>query len=302
MKQFLSSIATAFLDVFCRLFRFAYIPYTRNWIGLGNRIKGLANFYALGYRRFVLMSNIHQWVTMPFKDLFEIEGCNVVEYTNATHILRYNVITMLFRRFVPTRIISEVQPFWSFIVPRRFYQQKYEHRRSFMPDKVVQSIDFRFGDIDEALRKYYRPFFEKLKPSKAVVERIQCLNLSKDVVSVQIRNTGIRADEKDVASIETIFKTMDAYSNEQYFFISAMNADIAQLFHERYGERCIELPNKNYASMVDAVADMWHLGHCRAMIASPISTFSEVAWWWGGAYIPVIHLKSECNQCDIAEE
>ena len=48
--------------------------------------------------------------------------------------------------------------------------------------------------------------------------------------------------------------------------------------------------------MIDAVADMWLLGRGREMIASPGSTFSEVAWWWSGARIPVKHLSPEYNQ------
>lgn len=156
-----------------------------------------------------------------------------------------------------------------------------------MPEKVVYSIDFRFGEIQDELRDYYRQFFLKLKPSKKVACRIASLKLAEDIVAVQVRNTGINLDEKDVASVETIFMAMDTYPKSQRFFISAMNSDIASLFHKRYEGRCFELPQKDYTSMVDAVADMWHLGHCREMIASPCSTFSEVAWWWGGAMCPV---------------
>lgn len=65
MKRMLVAIPTTILGVFCKTFRLAYIPYTQNWNGLGNRIKDLANFYALGYRRFILMSNVRQWVAMP---------------------------------------------------------------------------------------------------------------------------------------------------------------------------------------------------------------------------------------------
>ena len=51
--------------------------------------------------------------------------------------------------------------------------------------------------------------------------------------------------------------------------------------------------------MVDAVADMWILGHGREMIASPGSTFSEVAWWWSGARMKVKQLASEYNQREM---
>ena len=301
MNGMIKTVPSAVLSCFCKLFNFAYLPYTGEWFGLGNRIKGLANFYSLGYRRFLLAWNTRSWVTVPFGDLFKIEDARIWEYASGGRNCRkgYDILTKVFRRFAPIGVVRTDQPYWSFIVPVKFQRKKYRHRWSFLPDVEVQSIDFRFDNIDEDIRAYYRHFFENLKPSKTVTDRIESLKLPADVVSVQIRNTGIRADQKDVASIEAIYKAMDEYPDEQVFFISAMNAEIAKSFHDRYGERCMELPNKNYASMVDAVADMWHLGHCREMIASPSSTFSEVAWWWGGAHIPVRQLKSEYNQRDI---
>ena len=94
---------------------------------------------------------------------------------------------------------------------------------------------------------------------------------------MQIRNTGIKADAKDVSSIETICAAMEREAPDTLFFISAMNDEIASLFKARFKGRVIELPNKCYSSMVDAVADMWLLGHSAKMIVSPGSTFSEVA-------------------------
>ena len=60
-----------------------------------------------------------------------------------------------------------------------------------------------------------------------------------------------------------------------------MKPEIAALFHSRYGDRLVELPRKNYSSMIDAVADMYLLGECEELVCSPNSSFSEVAYWWG---------------------
>ena len=75
-----------------------------------------------------------------------------------------------------------------------------------------------------------------------------------------------------------------------------MTREVSKLFHERFGDRVVELENKDYSSMIDAVADMWILGHCPEMIVSPESTFSEVAWWWGGCQSHVTMVKAEYNQ------
>lgn len=79
MNEFIKSFPTTILDLGCRFFRFAYLPYFGDWSGLGNRIKGIANFYALGYRRFLIAWNTKSWVTAPFCELFELPDSRIWE-------------------------------------------------------------------------------------------------------------------------------------------------------------------------------------------------------------------------------
>ena len=59
--------------------------------------------------------------------------------------------------------------------------------------------------------------------------------------------------------------------------------EIADKFKQKYGEQIITLPNKNYNSMIDAVAELYMLGKAAKAIYSSLSTFSELAWWLCGA-------------------
>lgn len=220
MKKSLSYLVSLIGHILFWFKREAYLPLNGDWYGLGNRIKGIANFYQLGYRKFTLIWNTKSWVTDSFNSLFCLKDCIIHEITSAEK--KYGLYTKIFRRFLPLGVIKEECPFWSFILPRRFHYENLKHKWS--------------------------------------------------------------------------FSNMEREAPDTLFFISAMNDEIASLFKARFKGRVIELPNKCYSSMVDAVADMWLLGHCAKMIVSPGSTFSEVAWWWGGAKIPVVHLKSEYNQ------
>ena len=297
-----SVVLNVVMSPLCKLFRIAYLPFTGEYQGLGNRLKAIASVWTLGYRRILMAWRSDGWVDMPYDSLFQIKNCRICSFSSGGG---YEILRVLFRRFLPTGIFCKYNPFWSFVLPKWFQREKYRHVWSFVPSppkKNIYSIDFRFDEIDEDIREYYRPFFANLMPSEEVWRRIRMMGeLPEDIVTVQVRNTDSKADAKEVCSIETIFTVMDGYSVSQKFFISTMNQSISQKFHRRYGERVMELPHKNPKSLIDAVADMWLLGRGREMIVSPCSTFSEVAWWWSGARIPVKHLKSEYNQMKMNE-
>ena len=253
MKKSLSYLVSLIGHILFWFKREAYLPLNGDWYGLGNRIKGIANFYQLGYRKFTLIWNTKSWVTDSFNSLFCLKDCIIHEITSAEK--KYGLYTKIFRRFLPLGVIKEECPFWSFILPRRFHYENLKHKWSFS-NKETYSIDFKFNEIPEDIRNLYRPFFSALKPSDTVKDRIKSVELPSDVVGVQIRNTGIKADAKDVSSIETICAAMEREAPDTLFFISAMNDEIASLFKARFKGRVIELPNKCYSSMVDAVADM----------------------------------------------
>lgn len=296
MKSFISYLISLVGHCFYGMCRKAYLPLNGDWYGLGNRIKGVANFYQFGYRKFTLLWNTTSWVTDSFHNLFVLDGCKVVEYTSSNK--KYHRYGKIFRCFLPLGIVTKENPSWRFILPKAYHREAFKHTWSFTK-KESYSIDFKFNAIPEDVCNLYRPFFKALRPSASVKQRIETVHLPKNVVGVQIRNTGIKEDKKGVCSLETIYAAMEQEPADTIFFISAMNTEIATLFKQRFGSRVLELPNKQYTSMVDAVADMWLLGRCSKLIASPGSTFSEVAWWWGGATAPVVHLKTEYNQASL---
>ena len=297
-KRFSQIFNSCLSPLFVRA-RCAYLPFVSDYIGLGNRLKGLANFYSAGCHTLICLWNTKSWVTDRFCNLFSLEGIRVVEINNG---ILYWTLRKLLRRFLPIGLVGECHPFWSFILPQCFWRDKYRNRWSFAREDTFV-IDFRFNEIDKDILDYYQPFFSRLKPSEKVLKRINSFAGDvKSLVGVQVRNTDVVCDEKGVCSIGTLMCEMDKFPGDQCFFVSAMNPKIEAAFRSRFGDRVSFLPDKNCGSMVDAVADMWLLGHCKAMIVSPDSTFSEIAWWWGGAQIPVKMMEEEYNQRNMCKD
>ena len=294
--RFVSFVVTWLTDCVFRLFRVAYIPYARDYYGIGNRIKGLANFYARGYRRFLVLWNTENWVTERWDRLFELRDTQVCALYPGCAC--YAVLKFLLRRFMPVGIVREEAPFWSFILPPQLQRDEFRHHWHFA--KVPSySVDWWFNRVPNDVREYYRLFFEALKPAPEVCRKIGDQNYGVGLVGVQIRNTNLAADMKDVASLETMFRIMETFPCDRKFFVSCMTEEVSQKVHERFGDRVVELKNKDYKSMIDAVADMWILGQCAEMIVSPESTFSEVAWWWGGCRSQVTMVRAEYNQANV---
>lgn len=289
--KFLSGAVTAMVGWLFRAVRVAYIPYYADYYGLGNRIKGLANFYALGYRRFLVLWNTECWVTERWDCLFELRGTSVCVVHPGS--VFYPLLKFFFRRFMPVGIVRDETPFWSFILPPPLQRDEFRHVWHFS-EVPSYSVDWWFNRVPDDVRAYYREYFNALTPSSFVLNRIQGWHMN--AIGVQIRNTNLAADKKDVASIESIFRTMESFPQDRKFFVSCMTREVSKLLHERFGDRVVELENKDYSSMIDAVADMWILGHCPEMIVSPESTFSEVAWWWGGCQSRVTMVRAEYNQ------
>lgn len=232
--------------------------------GIGNRIKKIVSY--LRYyspKHLNLYWDNQSWVTANFFDLFSPHWpVSITEYNNQSMIDNFSYNEPLIEH------VSE----YSLLVTAKDFSAK-----------CPQRIDTMYNSIPKNLKEIYLPYFENLHPSPLVEKRIKSINLPSNTVSVQIRNAPdwIASGRKNT-SLEDFFEIMDSYPPNTYFFISTMSSTISKAFHERYKNRIIELPEKDYNSMIDATADMFILGQTKESIYSFGSTFAEVGWWLGG--------------------
>ncbi len=238
--------------------------------GLGNRILGLVN--CINYYSPKVL-NIYWdnkgWVSASFSDLFD---------TNFDFELN---------EYSENSILKE----W----------QNDKHERTivsppcFLVTKDKKDLSLKYNDIEEKDREEFRGIFSKISPSKKVAERLDGLDINSEYVAVQVRNFNDFEKLGRNTDINLYFAEMDKYPQDTKFYLSAMSEEIADKFKQKYGEQIITLPNKNYNSMIDAVAELYMLGKATKAIYSPLSTFSELAWWLCGAKQDVTIVKKEDN-------
>ena len=230
--------------------RFGYDDNTKtlnlhfeDYHGIGNRLKKL-----ISYVRYYKPQNINLfwtdkgWVSAKFHDLFEFSyPANIHEFNNPSLINdKHRLANPLFK-YVRG---------WGLLVAKNDF-------------KSVEpfSIDRQYNKIPYEVIEIYAKYFSLIKPSLAVLNRLNDVNIDENMVCVQVRNhidyeRWFGGNEK----LDTFFKIMDEYPKDTIFYLSAMSSDIANKFYEKYPNRIIELPNKNYNSMIDATADLFILG------------------------------------------
>ena len=233
--------------------------------GIGNRLKKL-----ISYVRYYKPQNINifwtdkGWVSAKFFDLFE--------FKYPAYIREYNHPMLINDTHPLANPLFKYVRGWGLLVARNDF-------------KSVEpfSIDRQYNNIPPEVIDIYAQYFSLLKPSSKVMKRLNDIKIDKNVVCIQVRNhhdyeKWFGGNEK----LETFFEAMDKHPKNTVFFLSAMSEEVANKFHERYRGRIFELPNKNYSSMIDAVADMFILGSTNETLCSYMSTFCEVGWWLNG--------------------
>lgn len=256
-----------------------YVVMGNPMVGIGNRLIALANTYSWhGKENITLIWAMDHWVSEPFENLFEMTdapGFEVISHKRnrwSRHIQ------------IPT-VVERTSTWWQFWAPPAFMDM--------LPQKTLRYL---CASAPRWFWEIYGAFFRQLKPSKAVQKRIDECKVPEDVICVQIRNTIGKRDIARVASPKTFIDIMRRYGRNQKFFISCMEPSISKTIHDEFGNQIIELPNKDYGSMVDAVADMWILGHTKILIAQKPSSFSEIAYWWGQGNAEMIAVDYEYQQ------
>lgn len=256
-----------------------------NYMGLGNRLKLLANFDTIwGLNNTTLLWNKQGWVNCSLRDIIEIDG-----------ITGWWEVPIHTTRYLPPIIcVPEHDCFW----PRGYW--RFHVDEDIGPEfmimrqaKTFPAIDSLYERTPQQFIERYRPFFAKLRPSPAVAQRISSVEVTADDVCVQVRNTLDPDDQARTPRLTSVIAQMGRYPSQTQFFVSTLDASITDQLRQAFGARVKELPQKNYRSMVDATADMYLLGRGHELIVSEGSTFGEVAWWLGSCHQTVVQLLAE---------
>ena len=235
--------------------------------GIGNRIFGIIN--SLNYFTPDVL-NIYwdttNWVNCRLKDIFNIEtSTQINEYNSADFI--ENTDKDAFTILSPTCGLR---------------------------NNYGKSISLMYQNTSHKDILSLAPLFQKIKPSKKVIERMESLPQNIDY-ALQIRNNKDWDAFGRNENIELFFDELRKLPKDSKVYISAMSKEVSDEVKKHFGNMIIELPDKDYSSMIDAAADMYMLSRARNGIYSYGSTFSELAFWLGGAKQNVVTVGSEKN-------
>ena len=162
----------------------------------------------------------------------------------------------------------------------------------------ARHIDMEYGRIPAYFRDVYAPLFERINVKTSIAQRVDDWsndNLDDNVIGVQVRtwrDYPRRHKKYYKPSVKRLARLMQAVPQTSRFLVVSDNDDIVPEFQKQYGQdRILHFPrhtalNTSYDSVEgisEDLIDMLVLARAPRLFASYLSTFSEAAWWLGGA-------------------
>jgi hypothetical protein len=159
-------------------------------------------------------------------------------------------------------------------------------------------IDLEYERIPGYFRELYCPLFQKIQVQPALLRQAKewaAMHLDKKIIGVQVRtwrDAARRHKKYHKSSMKRLARLMDKAGPGARFLVVSDSDDIIPFFKEKYGAGIIlHFPRETRrheswqtpAGIGEDLIDMLLLARCGRIYASYLSTFSEVAWWLGGA-------------------
>jgi hypothetical protein len=176
------------------------------------------------------------------------------------------------------------------IAPKRFSS------KSMRADGRI--IDFEYGRIPQHFRDVYAPLFASVTPRAEIRDRVELFareHFFASTIGVQVRtwrDDPRRHRKHHRPAIARLRVLLDAADRGSRFFVVSDDDDVVPFVRTILGDhRVLAFPRatkrreswQSREGMVEDLIDLLLLSRCEALFASYLSTFSETAWWLGGA-------------------
>ena len=164
------------------------------------------------------------------------------------------------------------------------------------PDGRV--IDLEYGRIPQYFRDIYAPLFASVAVQPAIQQRVDDWarqHLDAEVTGLQVRtwrDYERRYRKYYLPAEKRLRRLLNEAPDGARFLIVSDSDDVPSSLAEAYGEaRVIHFPRRtarlaswqSVDGITEDLIDMLLLARTRRLFASYLSTFSEAAWWLGGA-------------------
>jgi hypothetical protein len=176
------------------------------------------------------------------------------------------------------------------VLPKRFSRQSMR--------RDGRNIDFEYGRIPEQLRNVYVPLFSEVAVRPEVIEALEAWEGSRfddDIVGVQVRtwrDDPRRHRKHHRPAVGRLKQLLNSVASDRRFFVVSDDDDVIPWLASLVGKtRVVAFPREtrrlaswqSTQGMVEDLIDMVLLSRANELFASYLSTFSETAWWLGGA-------------------
>lgn len=173
---------------------------------------------------------------------------------------------------------------------------KQHSRRSTRRDG--REIDLEYGRIPEAMRRAYAPYFARIAIQPGIADRTDAwarAHLDSQVIGVQVRtwrDYPRRYRKYHHPARQRLVGLLTGAPPTSRFLVVSDSDEVVDSLAVLLGEeRVLSFPRETErlaswqspAGVVEDLIDMLLLAKTRRLFASYLSTFSETAWWLGGA-------------------
>ena len=222
--------------------------------GIGNRIFAIVNaIYGYSPKNLNIYWDKDGWVDESFSSLFECNfDCKITEYNDEK-------ICKTWKNSKDERTIESPQT-------------------NLLTSDLVERILIN-NNITPEIEKEFKEIFSKVQPTEKIKKRIKSINLPEKFVALQIRNAPDWQLYGRNESLNSFIEAIKKCPKDTVFYISSMSKEVSDFIKENSDCEIIELPEKNYKSMTDAMADLYIMSYAQKGIYSFGSTFGELAWW-----------------------
>ncbi len=259
--------------------------------GLGNRLKGLISVIRLSKklgRKLILYWPNTQHCGCSFNDLFENSFPEINE--EELKAIKKEGDYKLYKDVLDNASDTEkylLFKTWKFVllpgeIPENFAKV--------FSSESGSNFDFEYDRIPEELKQELLIYIRELRPKdKIFIEEFAERYDLKDCVGVHIRKGDYRftVDRRDkVSSDEKFIKRMNELP-ESKFFLCTDSKETEKKFEEIFGDRIItfskgDRKRSKTSAIREALIDQLLLSKTKHILGSYLSTFTELAWWFGG--------------------
>ena len=159
-------------------------------------------------------------------------------------------------------------------------------------------IDLEYSRIPTYFLDLYRAIFAEIIPRPEILDRVNVwasANIHENVIGVQVRSWrdhAKRHKKYHLPAMKRLHALMDGVDDRTKFFVVSDSDEVIAGLQNRYGsERALHFPRTTDREaswhgpdgIIEDFIDMLLLARTKKMFATYLSTFSETAWWFGGA-------------------